>query len=65
MDCKFSKTIVDIFMSYVVVALITPDEVPTLQTLGIGGEVLTPEVCTTWADEAHLVNVCVTRIFRR
>ncbi|KAF8574906.1 amino acid adenylation [Ramaria rubella] len=40
-----------------VISLINPDEVPTLQTLTAGGEQITAEVRSTWADEVILVNV--------
>ncbi|KAF8584766.1 acetyl-CoA synthetase-like protein [Ramaria rubella] len=40
-----------------VLALIKPDEVPSLRTFSVGGEPLTPEVRNAWADHAFLVNV--------
>ncbi|KAF8574904.1 amino acid adenylation [Ramaria rubella] len=40
-----------------VLTLIKPGEVPSLQTLAVGGEMLTPEIRDTWADVVSLVNV--------
>ncbi|KAF8584768.1 acetyl-CoA synthetase-like protein [Ramaria rubella] len=40
-----------------VAALITPDQIPSLQTLQLGGEVLTPAVRNAWADAVSLVSV--------
>ncbi|KAF8572550.1 AMP-dependent synthetase and ligase, partial [Ramaria rubella] len=39
-----------------VAALITPDGIPSLLTLGVGGELLTAAVRDTWADNVCLVN---------
>lgn len=39
-----------------VAALITPQEIPSLQTLTVSGEVLTPEVRAVWASDVTLVN---------
>jgi hypothetical protein len=44
-----------------VAALITPEEIPTLQQLVVGGELLMSEVRDTWADYVNLVNVCVLK----
>jgi hypothetical protein len=42
---------------YTVAALISPEEIPSLQMLALGGELLTPEVRNKWADVVALVNV--------
>ncbi|KAF8580410.1 acetyl-CoA synthetase-like protein [Ramaria rubella] len=39
-----------------VLSLIHPEEVPSLQMLVVGGELLTPEVRDTWADAVSLIN---------
>ncbi|KAF8584773.1 acetyl-CoA synthetase-like protein [Ramaria rubella] len=39
-----------------VAALITPDGIPSLLTLGVGGELLTAAVRDAWADNVCLVN---------
>lgn len=44
-------------------ALISPEEVPTLQMLAPGGEPLTPEVRNKWANVANVVNVWVIKRF--
>jgi hypothetical protein len=46
-----------------VVALIKPEETPFLQTLAVGGEMLTPEVRNRWANAVTLLNVYVTLSF--
>ncbi|KAF8587753.1 amino acid adenylation [Ramaria rubella] len=51
MDVTFLET------TPTVLALITPEEVPSLQMLAAGGELLTPEVRNTWADAVSLINV--------
>ncbi|KAF8587754.1 acetyl-CoA synthetase-like protein [Ramaria rubella] len=40
-----------------VLALLRPEEVPSMQMLAVGGELLTPEVRNAWADVVSLVNV--------
>jgi acyl-coenzyme A synthetase/AMP-(fatty) acid ligase len=45
-----------------VAALITPGEIPSLQHLVVGGELLTPEVRNRWADEVNLVNAWVLQV---
>ena len=39
-----------------VVSLISPEEVSTLQVLTVSGERMTVGVRSTWANEVHLVN---------
>ena len=39
-----------------VASLITPDDVPTLQTLAFGGEAVTRENITAWVDRVRLFN---------
>ncbi|KAF8572689.1 acetyl-CoA synthetase-like protein [Ramaria rubella] len=39
-----------------VASLVTPEEIPSLQTLAVAGEILTPAVRDTWAAAVCLVN---------
>ncbi|KAF8575247.1 hypothetical protein K439DRAFT_1623736 [Ramaria rubella] len=38
-------------------SLIHPEDVPSLHMLAVGGEVLMPNVCDTWADAVSLINM--------
>ncbi|KAF8581319.1 acetyl-CoA synthetase-like protein, partial [Ramaria rubella] len=51
MDVTFIET------TPTVLSLIHPEDVPSLQMLAIGGEVLTPNVRDTWADAVSFINV--------
>ncbi|KAF8581317.1 amino acid adenylation [Ramaria rubella] len=51
MDVTFIET------TPTVLSLIHPEDVPSLQMMAIGGEVLTPNVRDTWADAVSFINV--------
>lgn len=50
-------------MANAVAMLISPEEVPSLRLLLLGGEVLTPEVRNAWTDSVTLMNGYVTRYY--
>jgi hypothetical protein len=51
-----SNIINELSILYAVAALITPQEIPSLQMLTVSGELLTAEVRNKWADAVTLVN---------
>lgn len=44
------------FLTPSVARLIKPEDVPMLKTLVVGGEQVTTEIVTTWADKVRLIN---------
>lgn len=46
-------------MMTTVATLISPDEVPSLQLMLIGGEMLKPEVRDKWVEAVTFMNMCV------
>lgn len=45
-----------VFMTPTVARLLDPETVPTLESMVVGGEPLTPDVVTTWASKITLIN---------
>ncbi|THC89640.1 hypothetical protein EYZ11_010916 [Aspergillus tanneri] len=45
-----------VFMTPTVARLLDPNTVPTLESMVVGGEPLTPDVVTTWASKVTLIN---------
>lgn len=44
------------FLTPSVASLLTPDDIPTLRTLALGGEVITADLVSTWSGSVRLIN---------
>lgn len=44
------------FLTPSVASLLTPDDIPTLKTLALGGEVISTDLVSTWSERVRLIN---------